>query len=147
MKNLLAFLATAVVALFFAGCTTAGPHYTAVKDSFPPLAAGTGRIFVYRDAIYNPSKMPAVLLNGEQVGLSKAQGFFYIDQPAGACKVELSGESSPPASFTLSAGQTLYVRIGLHSNLTINHQYPEVVDAATAQRELTYCKYTGAAQK
>ena len=143
MKTLLTFLATVVLASFFAGCTTTGPHYAAVIDSFPPLAAGAGRIFVYRDAIYNPSKIPAVLLNGEQIGLSKAQGFFYVDQPAGAYKVELSGENSPPAGFTLSPGQTLYARIGLHSTLTKNIQYLEVVDADTAQRELTSCKYTG----
>jgi hypothetical protein len=149
MKKLLTCLATVVFALFFAGCTT-GPHYTAVIDTFPPLAAGAGRIFVYRDAILNPGKTPAVLLNGQQVGLSKAQGFFYVDQPAGDYKVELSGETSPPASFTLSPGQIIYVRIGLHTglvnNMPKNRQYPKVVDAATAQHELLYCKYTGAAQ-
>jgi hypothetical protein len=156
MKKLLTFLAMAVLASFFAGCTTTtGPGYNAVKDTFPALAANTGRIFIYRDAIFNPSKMPAVLLNGEQVGLSKAQGFFYVDRPAGEYKVEVSGESSPAASFTLSSGQTLYVRIGLHSNFGMdpntgmvnNHQYPEVVDDTTARRELAFCKYTGGEPK
>jgi hypothetical protein len=146
MKKLLPFLAMVVLASFFAGCTT-GPRYNAVIDAFPPLAADAGRVFIYRDAIYNPSKMPAVLLNGEQAGISKAQGFFYVDRAAGEYNVALSGESGPPASFTLSPGQTLYVRIGLHSNLTSNHQYPEVVDATTAQREIVSCKYTGGAQK
>jgi hypothetical protein len=149
MKNLLAFLAIIGLSSFFAGCTTTGPAYKSVKDTFPPPAADAGRIFIYRDAVYNPSKMPAILLNGEQVGLSKAQGFFYIDRPAGEYKVELFGEGGPPASFTLSPGQTLYVRIGLHSNasLTINHQYPEVVDDTIALRELVSCKYTGGAQQ
>jgi biopolymer transport protein ExbD len=141
MKKLLAGLTLLVLASFFAGCTTTGPHYSAVIDTFPPLAAGDGRIFVYRDAIYNPSKMPAVLLNGEQVGLSKAQGFFYVDQPAGEYKIELSGESSRPASFTLSPGQTVYVRINVHTNLSLVILYPEVVDASIAQRELISCKY------
>jgi hypothetical protein len=147
MKKLLTFLAMVVLASFFSSCTTTGPLYNAVKDTFPPPAADAGRIFIYRDAIYNPSKTPAVLLNGEQAGLSKAQGFFYVDRPAGEYNVVLSGESGPPASFTLSPGQILYVRIGLHSNLTINHQYPEVVDATIAQREIVSCKYTGDAQK
>ena len=147
MKKRLPFLALVAFTLFFAGCnTTGGPGYTAVKDTFPPLAAGTGRIFVYRDALLNPAKTPAVLLNGEQVGLSRAQGFFYVDEPAGDDKVELAGESSPPASFTLSPGQTVYVRISLHTNIVntimVNHQYPQVVDASIAQRELTHCNYT-----
>ncbi len=146
MKNLLSSLAMIILVALFSGCTT-GPGYNAVKDTFPPLAANAGRIFIYRDAIYNPSKTPAVLLNGEQAGLSRAQGFFYIDRPAGEYKAALSGESGPPASFTLSPGQTLYVRIGLHSNLAINHQYPEVVDATTAQREIVSCKYISDAQK
>jgi hypothetical protein len=152
MKKLLPFLATVALALFFASCTTSGgPRYPAVKDTFPPLAAGTGRILVYRDALLSPAKMPAVLLNGEQIGLSKAQGFFYVDQPAGDYKVELSGESSPPASFTLSPGQTVYVGIGVHTSIVnaimINRQYPKVVDATTAEHELLYCRYIGAAQK
>jgi hypothetical protein len=149
MKKLLTFLTTVGLALFFAGCTTTGgPRYNAVKDSFPPPAAGTGRILVYRDALLNPAKTPAVLLNGEQIGLSKVQVFFYVDQPAGDYKIELSGESSPPTSFTLSAGQTVYVRIGLHTNIVntimINHQYTQVVDDATAQHDLLYCRYNGA---
>ncbi|HWZ93602.1 MAG TPA: hypothetical protein VNW30_00235 [Opitutaceae bacterium] len=152
MKKLLTFLATVVLASFFAGCsTTGGPRYNAVKDTFPMLAAGTGRILVYRDALLNPAKRPAVLLNGEPIGLSKVQEFFYVDQPAGAYKVELSGEGSPPASFTLSPGQTVYVGIGVHTRIVktimINCQYPKVVDATTAQHELLYCRYTGAAQK
>ncbi|HXB03049.1 MAG TPA: biopolymer transporter ExbD [Opitutaceae bacterium] len=150
MKKLLPFLATIALALFFAGCTTgpilpgwtSGPSYNSVKDTFPPIAANAGRIFIYRDAIYGPSKTPAVLLNGEQIGLSKAQGFFYVDQPAGDDKVELSGEGSPPVSFTLSPGQTVYVRINVHTNLALVVLYPEVVDASIAGRELTACKYT-----
>jgi biopolymer transport protein ExbD len=149
MKKRLPFLATIALALFFAGCTTkpifpgwaSGPSYNSVKDTFPLIAANAGRIFIYRDAIYGPGKMPAVLLNGEPIGLSKAQGFFYVDQPAGDDKVELSGEGSPPASFTLSAGQTVYVRINVHTNLSQTVLYPEVVDASIAGRELISCKY------
>jgi HSP20 family molecular chaperone IbpA len=140
MKKLLAFLALAGLALLFASCTT-GPSYKAVIDSFPPLAADAGRIFIYRDAIYGPRQTPAVLLNGSQIGLSTAQGFFYVDRPAGDYKVELAGEGGPPASFTLNSGQTLYVRISLHANLTESHQYPEVVDDTVAQREIVHCKY------
>jgi len=145
MKKLLSFLATVTLALFFAGCAT-GLSYNSLKDSFPPLAAGTGRIFIYRDAVYNPGKTPAVLLNGEQVGLSKARGFFYVDRPAGDNKVEVAGENSPPAGFTLGAGQTIYVRISVHATFTSpsiqSLQYPEVVDTATAEREIASCKHT-----
>jgi hypothetical protein len=152
MKKLLPVLAMVALALFFAGCsTTGGPRYSAVKDTFPPLAAGTGRILVYRDALINPAKMPAVLLNGNRIGLSKVQGFFYVDQPAGDYKVELAGENSPPASFTLNPGQIVYVGIGVHTSIVntimINRQYPKVVDATTAEHELLYCRYIGAAQQ
>jgi hypothetical protein len=150
MKKLLPFLATTALALFFAGCTTgpilpgwtSGPSYNSVKDTFPSIAANAGRIFIYRDAIYSPGKTPAILLNGEPAGLSKAKGFFYVDQPAGEYKVEVAGEKSSPASFTLSPGQTVYVRINVHANLTLVILYPEVVDASIAQHELTSCKYT-----
>jgi biopolymer transport protein ExbD len=150
MKKLIPFLATIAFALFFAGCTTrpifpdwaSGPSYNSVKDTFPPTAANAGRIFIYRDAIYGPSKMPAILLNGEQAGVSKARGFFYVDRPGGEYKLGVAGEKSSPASFTLSPGQTAYVRISVHTNLTLVTLYPEVVDASIAQRELTACRYT-----
>jgi hypothetical protein len=150
MKKPFPFLATIALALFFAGCTTgpifpgwaSGSSYDSVKDTFPPIAANAGRIFIYRDAIYSPSKTPAVLLNGKPAGLSKAKGFFYVDQSAGEYKVEVAGEKSSPASFTLSPGQTVYVRINVHANLTLVILYPEVVDASIAQHELTACKYT-----
>jgi len=155
MKKLRTLLTTVLFAAFFASCTTTGPSYKSVKYSLPPIPAGSGRVFVYRDAVLNPKKVTPILFNGEQVGLSKALGFFYLDIPADNYKVELSGESGPPVSFTLSAGQTLYVRINVHSNFGMdpksnmirNHQYPEVVDDATAQRELVPCKYTGPAQQ
>jgi hypothetical protein len=146
MKSLLPFVALVGLMSFFSGCTT-GPSYRSVKDSFPPLAAGAGRIFIYRDAIYNPAKMPTILLNDKPVGVSKAQGFFYVDQPADEYKIELVGEGGPPCNFSVRAGQTVYVRISLHSNLVLNHQYPEVVDASIAEREIANCKYVGAALK
>jgi hypothetical protein len=146
MKKLLMFLTLAGLLSFLTACAT-GPSYKTVVDSFPPLAAEAGRIFVYRDAIYNPSKMPAILLNGAQIGLSRAQGFIYVDRPAGDYKVELAGENAPPAAFTLAHGQTVYVRIGLHSTLAGNHQYPEVVDDSVALREIVSCKYTGETPK
>ena len=146
MKNFASVFAALMLALLFVGCAT-GPRYDSVKDTFPPLTADAGRIFIYRDAIYNPKKTPDILLNGEAIGKSEAAGFLYIDRPAGEYKIEIAGESSPPAIFTLSRGQTLYVRIGLHSNLVINRQYPEVVDDATGQREIVACKYVGGIQK
>ncbi len=150
MKKLLPFLATVVLASFFAGCTTkpilpgwaSGPSYNSVKDTFPPIAAGAGRSLIYRDAIYGPSKTPAVLRNGEQAGCTKAQGFFYGDRRAGEYKTAVAGEESSPASFTLSPGQTVYVRINVHTNLSWMILYPEVVDVSVARRELVPCKYT-----
>jgi biopolymer transport protein ExbD len=150
MKKRLPFLATVAFVLFFSGCNTgpifpgwaSGPSYNSVKDTFPSIAANAGRVFIYRDAIYSPGKTPAVLLNGGPAGLSKAQGFFYVDRPAGEYKVEIAGEKSSPASFTLSPGQTVFVRINVHTNLSWVLLYPEVVDASIAQRELIRCKYT-----
>jgi hypothetical protein len=58
--------------------------------------------------------------------------------------------NSPPASFKLGPGQTVYVGIGVYTGIVntimIHRQYPRVVDATTAQHELFYCRYIGAAQ-
>ena len=42
-----------------------------------------GRIFFYRPSAFGALLNPDVKLNGERVGEAKAQGFFFVDRPAG----------------------------------------------------------------
>jgi len=138
MKLLFGYFAFLGFALFFA---SPGTELHAAKGPLPALAADTGRIVFYRDAILSPQKRPALLLNDAEIGATQSRSFFYVDRPAGNFTVTISGETAAPLTFTLVKGKTAYVRINVHSTPVSSELYPSLVDAATAARELTACNY------
>jgi hypothetical protein len=99
-----------------------------------------GRVFFYRTSILGAAIQPDVKLNGEKVGSAKPKGFFYVDRPAGAYKVETSTEVTRTLSFTLEKNQTRYVRLNISMGFFAGHVYPELVDTATAEKEIAACK-------
>jgi hypothetical protein len=95
-----------------AGCAQP-PSTTAV--SVPPVPAGEGRIWVYRN--YEPyagKGLPAVGMNGGIVGVAELGGAFYRNVPPGhyAVTVESTGtDFSQVASLDMSPGQEAFVKI------------------------------------
>lgn len=138
MKAQHALQAFFFIALVFVGYLT---DLRAAKDPLPPLAADAGRLIFYRDAISSPKLRPALLLNGVEVGLTKSRSYFQVDRPAGNYTVAIAGEEAAPIAVTLIQGRTVYVRINVHSTPVSSELYLSLVDAATAKRELTSCKY------
>jgi type 1 glutamine amidotransferase len=76
-----------------------------------------------------------------EIGLSQARSYFHLDRPAGSYSLSLAGETAAPLNLTLTKGRTVYVRINVHSTPVSSELYPSIVDATTAKRELTSCKY------
>jgi hypothetical protein len=88
---------------------------------------------------------PNIMLNGKVVGESKPGGFFYVDDAAGAKEVSTSTEVERKLTFTLEPGQTRYVRTAAGFGLVVYRIYPELVDNATAEKEIQETSYVGAA--
>jgi hypothetical protein len=137
MNKIAAGLAIAGI-LLFAGCATE-LNFSEVRKSLPAVPAHKGRIFVYRPSLDGAATPTDVKLNGSVIGAAFAGGAFYIDRLAGNYTAETTSEATRPLSFTLSPGQTRYVRIDAAMGYLIVRLYPELVDPKTAEGELTGC--------
>jgi hypothetical protein len=132
-----------LLALFVSACAT-GPKFTETQSVMPTIKADQGRIYFYRvSSMLGAAIQPTIQLNGAAVGDSKPGGFFFVDQEAGAKDVSTTTEVEKRLTFTLDAGQTRYVRTSIGLGLVAGRVYPELVDDATAQKEIADTSYIG----
>jgi hypothetical protein len=142
MKKLVSLLIAACLVSLFSGCAS-GPEYATVANSIPPLAPNAGRIYMYRTTTLGAALKPDININGNVVGTSKAEGFFFVDEPPGNYTIQDSTEVTRTLSLTLEGGQTRYVRFGVSMGFFAGHVYPELVENSVGEQEITSCKYTG----
>jgi len=130
-----------LVALVITSCAS-GPKFKDYQSSISTLDSNHGRIFVYRNSAFGAAVQPYVKLNGEKIGEAIAQGFFYVDRPAGEYEIMTSTEVDRKLSFILERGQTRYVRLGISIGFFVGHVYPELVDMEVGEKEILDCKFT-----
>jgi hypothetical protein len=98
-------------ALALASCETA--HY-ARPGSEPPPAAGTARIYFYRDRSYQSFDWTTVSLNHQRVGQSAPGTVFYRDVAPGRYEIEVRSDQLYPDQFktvALRPGDVAYVKV------------------------------------
>lgn len=135
-----------LLAVLLSACAASGPKFTEVKSTIPALKKDQGRVYFYRDAsMFGAAIQPNIQLNGTVVGESVPGSFFFVDRAPGAMKVATSTEVEKALTFTLEAGQTRYVKTSVSFGLVAGRVQPELVDSATAQKEMEALSYTGAA--
>jgi hypothetical protein len=128
--------------MFLAACAS-GPKFTELKPDMYARNPDMGRIFFYRTSALGAALSPDVMLNGEKVGEAKAQGFFFVDRPAGEYVAVTSTEVERKVSFTLDKGQTRFIRFNVSIGFFVGHVYGELVDEAEGKQQIIDCKYTG----
>jgi Protein of unknown function (DUF2846) len=131
-----------LVATGLIGCAS-GMKYSEFQPKMTSPSPDTGRIIFYRPAILGAAFRPDVMLNKEKVGEAIAQGFFYVDRPAGEYQVVTSTEVERKLSFVLDKGQTRYVRFSASIGFFAAHVYGELVEPSVGMQEIQDCKYTG----
>lgn len=142
MKKQFRLFACCLIALTLSACAS-GIKFTEMNPAITPKDADSGRIFFYRTTIMGAALKPDIRLNGTKVGDSVAQGFFYVDRPAGNYEIVTSTEVDRKVSFVLEKGQTRYVRFSVSMGFFVGHVYGELVDPAVGLEEIKECKYTG----
>jgi Protein of unknown function (DUF2846) len=130
------------LAALIAGCAS-GPKYSEMKSKIPAVKTGDGRIYVFRDSFFGAAMQPKVYLNGTEVGASKANGFFYVDRPAGEYKLANATEVERTLTFALGAGETKYVRSSISLGILAGRANFELAPAAEAQKAIEGLAYTG----
>jgi hypothetical protein len=139
-RSLYFFIIISVV--LFVSCASGVP-FTELNPSPNAELPNTGRIFFYRvTGAGGAAIQPDILLNGEKIGTSIPQGFFYLDKPAGEYTVITSTEVKRKVSFVLDEGQTRYIRFKISIGFFVGHVYGELVDPEEAKKEIIQCKYT-----
>jgi hypothetical protein len=143
MGRLLRLLAVAA-ALMLTGCAATGPRYTEVEAGFPTLRPGDGRLLVYRVGGLGGAVRPDVRLNGEVIGKSQPDGFFFVDRPSGRYTVSARTEVEATLDVTLTEGETTYVLSSITLGVFVGHPKLSLQSESAAAGQLAGLAYTGA---
>ena len=141
VKQFIQPVVASMLFLILAGCASSGPTFSQMQAS--PLAANTGRIYVYRTNVLGAAIQPSVKLDGVTVGDAVPQGYFFVDRPPGSYKISTETEVDRTVSLTLEPGQVRYVRLDPSIGFFVGHISPVLVEQAQAQNEIKACHFTG----
>ena len=128
---------------FLPGCAAPGPRYAEVEASFPPLRSGHGRLVVYRSGGPGGAVQPDIKLNGEVVGKSQPEGFFFVDRTAGKYIVSARTEIETTLDAELVEGSTTYVQTSITLGVFVGHPRLTLQSESTAMQELPRLAYVG----
>ena len=101
------------ILLLLSGCSQV-PLTSAV--AIPPIPAGAGRIWIYRnDGPVDSQERPYLRLNGQVTGISEPNGAFYRDVAPGHYTVSVDSYGAPfPNQFAqvdLGAGKEAFIKV------------------------------------
>ena len=91
------------------GCGTIA-SLTGSPPAQPPIEPGKGRIVFYRTNFALETQVPAILLNGVNIGKPLQRGVFYRDVPPGSYGVTTT-IASDIVNFRVRTGERVYVKL------------------------------------
>lgn len=110
-----------LLALWLGGCALGaqGPTLVEQPDLVPPVPAGKGRIYFYRDSAgFGNGIQPVIRLNGAPIGPAIPRGLRYRDVEPGVHLVNLEPAGSLAGYQTtgvqrleIGAGETWYIKV------------------------------------
>jgi hypothetical protein len=134
-----AFLAAV---LLLGACASRDMNYVEMNALMPAAPADKGRIYFYRESAWLGNLVtPDVVLGREIVGMSNPGAFFYVDRAPGEYTVFCGMGDQHSASFSLAAGEEVYVRTSVASGVLAAHMNTEVVGSSEAIPALRHLSY------
>ncbi len=131
-----------LISFSFFSCAS-GPGFDEYSQQIPKLNPEQGRVFVYRISTLGAAVRPKVMIDGQEVGVARADGFFYVDILPGEHELKVSTKKSNTVSFDIEKGQTKYIRIGVRMGLFVGHVDSLLVDYHEALEEISTTNYKG----
>lgn len=131
----------AVLAAGLFGCSASGPRYSEMAGSLPSLGDNEGRIYFYRNSIMGAALQPEVSVNGQAVGKSRPNSFFYIDRPAGSYRASARTESEGTVDIVLRPKQTAYVLMSMNFGLVVGRPSFDRVSETEGRKEIQSLAY------
>ncbi|MDQ0074784.1 hypothetical protein J2W34_006610 [Variovorax boronicumulans] len=133
----------AVLAACLFGCSATGPRFSEVSQNLPSLGENEGRIYFYRDSILGMAVQPEVSVNGQVVGKSQPNGFFFIDRPAGTYRATARTEAEGSIDVVLRPKQTAYVQMSISMGFMVGHPAFQRVGESEGRSALPSLAYSG----
>jgi hypothetical protein len=128
---------------WLSGCAATGPKYADIAPNLPGIASGQGRLLVYRMGGLGPAVQPDVRLDGQVIGTSRPEGFFFVDRPAGRYTVSARTEAETRLEVVLLDGATTYIETSITLGLFVGQPRLSLQSEAVAQAALPGLAYTG----
>lgn len=136
------FLLAALAACLF-GCSATGPRYSEMAENLPSLGESTGRIYFYRNTLLGAAVQPEVTVNGQVVGKSQPNSFFFIDRPAGTYRASARTEAEGSIDIVLLARQTAYIEMSIGMGFFVGRPAFERVAESEGRKALPSLAYGG----
>ena len=125
------------------GCAS-GIKYQDLISSIPPVKPDKGRIFFYRNSSFvGAAVQPSIILDGEKIGDSRPNGFFYVDRMPGKHVVTVTTEVQNKRTFELARGEIKYVKTAVEMGAFVGHVTADVMYPETATEDLLSLAYIG----
>ena len=134
----------AVLAAGLCGCSASGPRFSEMAGSMPSLGENEGRIYFFRNSIMGSGLQPEVTLNGQAVGRSRPNSFFYVDRPPGTYRASTRTETESTIDIVLRPKQTAYVLMSMNFGVVVMRPSFERVSEAEGRREMQSLAYDDA---
>jgi hypothetical protein len=140
-KFLLAFLLCAFAPL--PAVSADDTTYAALHPSEPAIAAGSGRIYVYRESsILDVAQKPDVYIDGKPVWVAKNGDYYYVDRPAGSYVISTSPDDADQSvTLPLAAGQRAYVRVHIQQGVLRTYGQPSISSPQDAEDDIKDCNF------
>ena len=136
------FLLAAMAACLF-GCSATGPRYSEMAESLPSLGENAGRIYFYRNTLAGMAVQPEVTVNGQVVGTSQPNSFFFIVRPAGTYRARARSDAENSIDIVLLARQTAYVEMSIGLGFVVGRPAFERVAESEGRKALPSLAYGG----
>ena len=139
-----AFKLLAIAALLLTtACQSSGRTYAEMvkTNAFLPIEQDKGRVFLYRYSTLGFAIQPPLRIDGIQVGDSVAEGFFYVDLPAGEHRATAETEVEKSLAFMLNKDETVYIKQSPALGWLVGRIELEKAEPIQAKNELTELKY------
>ncbi|SFM98773.1 DUF2846 domain-containing protein [Variovorax sp. OV329] len=143
MMRWLSWMGMAAAALCLVGCGATGPRYMEIEGKLPPLEKEQGRVFFYRASALGAAVQPEVRLNGQLVGTSQPNSFFFVDRPAGEYRASAKTETEATLNVKVQPMAVSYVAMGIGFGLLVGRPTFSMVSEAQARAELPSLAYGG----
>jgi hypothetical protein len=128
------------------GCAATGTRFAEVEAGLPTLAAGEGRIIVYRETGFvGAGVRPTIRLNGEAIGDSAPGVVLVADRPAGRHVLSAQTEVEVTQDIDLREGAVAYVQSGVSIGIVVGRPTFMRQSEAAAKAVLPSLVYAGPA--